>query len=82
MKQTCSKCGVQMYDPFFGTIKMHNEDTCCGVKYCSLETPMPIIDATTSCTDSTETVICYPPEQDLYNDTDTQKQIISVTKTT
>ena len=31
MKQTCSKCGVQMYDPFFGVIKMHNEDTCCGV---------------------------------------------------
>ena len=60
---------------------MHNEDTCCGVKYCSLEIPMPIMDSTTTCTDNTETVIFYPHEQDLYDNIDTQKQIISTTKT-
>ena len=55
MKQTCSKCGVQMYDPFFGVIKMHNEDTCCGVVRTefAITEPVPDIkDSTVTCTET------------------------------
>jgi len=31
MQKTCGKCGCQVYDPFGGFIKMHDEEKCCGV---------------------------------------------------
>lgn len=30
-KEKCPKCGVMMYDPFGGTIKIHDEEKCGGV---------------------------------------------------
>lgn len=44
MKQTCSKCGVQMYDPFGGFIKMHDEEKCCGVVRTELAITEPVPD--------------------------------------
>lgn len=30
MKKTCETCGCQVYDPFGGTLKLHDEEKCRG----------------------------------------------------
>ena len=32
MQKICSKCGCQVYDPFGGTMIIHDEDKCCGIR--------------------------------------------------
>ena len=55
MKKTCSKCGCQVYDPFGGLIKMHDEEKCCGIVRAgfAITEPIPdIADSTIKCTES------------------------------
>lgn len=72
MKQTCSKCGVQMYDPFFGTIKMHNEETCCGVVRTGFVMTEPIPDINEAKITYTKTDkiqdVSLPKKEKVYNE--------------
>ena len=55
MQKTCGKCGCQVYDPFGGFIKMHDEEKCCGVVRTgfAITEPVPDInDSTVTCTET------------------------------
>lgn len=54
MKKTCSKCGCQVYDPFGGLIKMHDEEKCCGIVRAGFAITEPILDIADSITAYTE----------------------------